>query len=108
MMEMFKVDCPHCGIKNAAAVGHLVSRQLTNQSAYCFEWRHVLSTCGTWAHSLRDEGNDAAHDPLEEGEARTIAAELRDFARLFLVYVYELPGRVDERRRARGERKAKS
>ena len=54
-----------------------------------------------FATELRLAGNEAAHDePLEDEDAERAQAEaLHDFARLLLVYLYELPGRVDARRR---------
>lgn len=49
-----------------------------------------------WAHIIRDDGNDAAHDedPFTESEA----SELVAFTELFLQYVFSLPGMLEERR----------
>lgn len=51
-----------------------------------------------WAHVIRLEGNDAAHDqdPYTESEAN----ELLAFADLYLTYVYTLPGRLKAKRTA--------
>jgi hypothetical protein len=60
-----------------------------------------------WAHQVRLGGADAAHDldPFTQEEAD----ELLDFAELYLIYVYSIPGRLEERRaRAAAERAAKS
>jgi hypothetical protein len=42
-----------------------------------------------WAHEVRLGGNDALHDPEEL--TTTEAAQLRDFAELFLIYAFTLP-----------------
>jgi hypothetical protein len=43
-----------------------------------------------WAHQIRLDGNDAAHDedPFTEDEAK----RLHEFTRLFLLYAFTLPG----------------
>ena len=59
-----------------------------------------------WAHQVRLGGNDAAHD--EDPYSKEEAEELLDFAELYLTYVYNLPGRLKERRdRAAAEKAAK-
>lgn len=50
------------------------------------------------AHVIRLEGNDAAHEDEQFGEART--KQLAEFAELFLIYAFTLPERV---KRTRGE-----
>ena len=47
-----------------------------------------------WAHQIRDDGNDAAHEdqPMEVSRARALA----DFTRLFLLYTFSLPGMLRE------------
>jgi hypothetical protein len=49
-----------------------------------------------WAHEIRSEGNDAAHEeePFTEEDARS----LKDFCEYFLVYTYTLPKRIELRR----------
>lgn len=49
-----------------------------------------------WAHAIRVDGNDAAHDPDEftEDEAKQIC----EFARTFLEYVFTMPGKLAARR----------
>ena len=58
-----------------------------------------------WAHEVRLGGADAAHDldPFTQEEAD----ELLDFAELYLIYVYSLPGPLTERRARAEAEKAK-
>jgi hypothetical protein len=55
----------------------------------------------TWAHEIRIIGNDAAHEeePFEEKHA----SDLAKFSKLFLMYVFTLPGMLKERRGATAE-----
>jgi hypothetical protein len=49
-----------------------------------------------WAHVIRLEGNDAAHEeePFEEEQAKA----LHYFAEIFLTYVFSLPGELARRK----------
>ena len=49
-----------------------------------------------WAHHIRLDGNDAAHEdqPMVASRARALA----DFTRLFLLYTFSLPGMLREAR----------
>jgi hypothetical protein len=49
-----------------------------------------------WAHSIRDLGNDAAHEeePFLEGEAKALQA----FTETFLTYAFTLPGMIEARK----------
>jgi hypothetical protein len=49
-----------------------------------------------WAHEIRSEGNEAAHEeePFTEEDARS----LKDFCEYFLIYTYTLPKRIELRR----------
>lgn len=49
-----------------------------------------------WAHQIRIDGNDAAHD--EKPFAQEEAAQLLEFVRLLLTYVFTLPAQVAARR----------
>ena len=49
-----------------------------------------------WAHAIRLNGNDAAHDPDPFGQDE--AHQIRSFTEIFLRYVYELPGLLAERK----------
>jgi hypothetical protein len=49
-----------------------------------------------WAHIIRDDGNDAAHE--EEPYTKDEATGLEAFTKLFLTYAFTLPGMVRERR----------
>ncbi|WP_081429624.1 DUF4145 domain-containing protein [Solidesulfovibrio magneticus] len=53
-----------------------------------------------WAHQIRIDGNEAAHD--EAPLSREVAESLRDFTELMLMYLYTLPGMLEERRAAHG------
>lgn len=54
-----------------------------------------------WAHIIRDDGNDAAHE--EEPTTPAKAKELLDFTELFLMYTFTMPGMVGERKQPRDE-----
>lgn len=48
----------------------------------------------SWAHILREGGNDANHE--EEPYKTDEAKELRSFAEVFLTYVFTIPGKIAE------------
>ena len=56
-----------------------------------------------WAHQIRLDGNDAVHEaePSEEEETR----RLQDFTNLVLLYLFTLPGMLQE---ARGDTEEES
>lgn len=45
-----------------------------------------------WAHIIRDDGNDAAHE--EDPVTLEFASELLSFSELFLMYTFTMPGMV--------------
>ena len=49
-----------------------------------------------WAHQIRDDGNDAAHEdqPMRKDRAQALA----EFTRLFLLYAFSLPGMLAQAR----------
>ena len=49
-----------------------------------------------WAHQIRLDGNEAAHEdqPISEGRAQALS----EFTKLFLLYVFNLPGMLAEAR----------
>jgi len=49
-----------------------------------------------WAHIIRDDGNEAAHE--EDPVTSDFARELLSFAEMFLMYTFTMPGMVAERR----------
>lgn len=51
-----------------------------------------------WAHLIRLDGNQGAHDDVELSTAEI--AQLQDFTRLFLVYTFTLPEQVNARKAA--------
>ncbi len=51
-----------------------------------------------WAHQIRLDGNDAAHD--EEPFSKEDAERLQTFTELVLLYLFTLPGKLDEARAA--------
>lgn len=59
--------------------------------------RHLLtSQLKEWADAIRLDGNDAAHDP--DPFSPEEAHQIRSFTELFLMYVYTLPGMLNERK----------
>ncbi|MEE4383762.1 MAG: DUF4145 domain-containing protein [Pseudomonadales bacterium] len=63
------------------------------------ERRRITPLLAEWAHSLRLDGNEAAHGmaPVDPADA----AEAVDFAEVFLTYVFTMPARIAARRIAR-------
>ncbi len=49
-----------------------------------------------WAHIIRDDGNEAAHE--EEPVSPEFSGEILSFAEMFLMYTFTMPGMVAERR----------
>jgi len=49
-----------------------------------------------WAHIIRDDGNEAAHE--EEPVSEKFAEELLSFTELFLMYTFTMPGMVKTKR----------
>ena len=59
------------------------------------EQHNLTPAMKDWAHIIRLEGNDAAHeDQFEKGDAE----QMHWFTELFLIYVYSLPARVKKYR----------
>ena len=56
-----------------------------------------------WAHHIRELGNEAAHGPVRGEAAADQARELLEFTRLVLMYLFTLPGMVEEARRRDGD-----
>jgi hypothetical protein len=62
------------------------------------DWLHsrgkLTDELKTWAHKMRDEVNDAAHeeDPYSDREAK----DLRELTEVFLLYVFTIPGKIKE------------
>jgi len=61
---------------------------------WMFENNLITDNIREWADQVRVEGNDALHEPDEFDEQD--AASLRYFTEMFLIYVFEMPGRVAE------------
>jgi hypothetical protein len=51
-----------------------------------------------WAHAIREDGNDAAHEPMPYTEPE--AKQLHEFTKTFLEYVFMLPGELAARKTA--------
>lgn len=49
-----------------------------------------------WAHIIRDDGNEAAHE--EEPVTAEFTEEILSFAEMFLMYTFTMPGMVASRR----------
>ncbi|GAB7026398.1 DUF4145 domain-containing protein [Geotalea toluenoxydans] len=56
------------------------------------EMGKVTDDLKEWAHIIRDNGNDAAHE--EEPVSKEFADELLSFTELFLMYTFTMPGMV--------------
>ena len=58
--------------------------------------KKITPDLATWGQAIWKDGNDASHDsdPFTEPEAR----QIRAFTELFLMYVYTLPGMLNERK----------
>lgn len=56
----------------------------------------VTESLKDWAHIVREDGNDAAHEEAPVAEAH--ASELLAFSELFLMYVFTMPGMISEKR----------
>ncbi|MFT5708357.1 MAG: hypothetical protein ACI9ES_002659 [Oceanospirillaceae bacterium] len=54
-----------------------------------------------WAHIIRDDGNEAAHE--QEPVTPTFSTELLSFAEMFLMYTFTMPGMVADRRQETSE-----
>ena len=63
----------------------------------------ITSELKSWAHAIRDDGNDAAHE--EQPVTPEFADELLSFTELFLMYVFTMPGMV-EAKKGKGEKNA--
>jgi Domain of unknown function (DUF4145) len=63
------------------------------------DWLHskgkLTDDLKAWAHLVRDEGNDAAHE--EAPYTPEQAQDLRDLTEVFLMYVFTIPGKIAER-----------
>jgi len=55
----------------------------------------ITNSLKEWAHIIREDGNESAHE--EEPVTRKFAEELLSFTELFLLYVFTMPGMVNER-----------
>ena len=58
----------------------------------------LLPELGDWAHQIRLGGNDAAHD--DEPFTKEEAEGLQTFTRLVFLYLFTLPGMLEEARRS--------
>ena len=64
---------------------------------------HLTRDLADWAHHIRELGNEAAHGPVMGEAAADQARELLEFTRLVLMYLFTLPGMVEEARRRDGD-----
>ena len=64
----------------------------------------ITKDLGVWAHQVRIGGNEAGHEEETYGEVD--ATELVLFAELFLLYVFTLPGMLEDRKSRRESRAA--
>jgi len=92
-----RFDCPTLSpgsfAKPAASAARMSARIFKR-----LEWLHenhkITPDIRSWADHVRVEGNAALREPEEFGEGD--AKALRFFTEMFLRYVFELPGAVEE------------
>lgn len=72
------------------------------QRIEALEQEHLITPdLKDWAHIIRDDGNDAAHE--EEPVSAEFAKELLGFTELFLMYTFTMPGMVKAKKRVDNE-----
>ena len=68
-------------------------KQRLNDRIDTLAGQHLLTpTMRDWAHMIRLEGNEAAHE--EEQFTQEKATQMKEFTELFLLYAFTLPARV--------------
>ncbi|AIH04453.1 DUF4145 domain-containing protein [Thermodesulfobacterium commune] len=60
----------------------------------------ITKPIADWAHHVRIEGNESLHDLLYTDITPEEAEEIVEFVKLFLIYTFELPARIKEKRRS--------
>jgi hypothetical protein len=73
--------------------------KLNNRIDTLAEKHEITPAMQEWAHVIRLDGNEAAHE--EEPFDRETCEALKSFTELFLMYVFSLPGMLEERRAAK-------
>ncbi len=77
---------------NPSDLQNVLGRNLYNR----IEWLHgqnkLTLDMKEWAHIIRDEGNDAAHDEIPYTKEE--AEQLQHFTQVFLMYVFTIPAMV--------------
>ncbi len=81
---------------STALLGADKSKNLFNRIEELEGKRLLTPDLKEWAHAIRLDGNTALHDPTLFTEEEAI--QIRSFTEIFLKYVYELPGMLDERK----------
>lgn len=56
----------------------------------------ITSELKNWAHVIRDDGNEAAHE--EDPVTPEFADELLSFTELFLMYSFTMPGMIESKK----------
>ena len=86
-------------VEMAAASKDAAEAGLARKIRWLAENHKITADMADWADEIRLAGNEAAHgdEPIDEGEASSVAA----FAELFLMYLFQLPGMLAERREGR-------
>ena len=76
-----------------------MSGSLASRIDQLAELHEITPSLQAWAHSIRLDGNSATHevDLVEALDAKNIL----DFTELFLMYVFTLPGMLDQRKMAK-------
>jgi hypothetical protein len=74
----------------------LLKKNLNDRIKVLLENGRLTQDLADWAHILREEGNDAAHE--EEPYSNEEADTLHEFCKVYLLYVYSLPGMIKARK----------
>lgn len=79
-------------------LGEVLKKPLYQRIERLHKDQRITADIKDWAHIVRDEGNDAAHD--EAPYTKEAATELHGFARVLLMYVFTMPKLVEKYRPA--------
>lgn len=77
---------------NPSDLNKWLNATLKQRIEWLFSQGKLTKPLKDWAHIIRDEGNDAAHE--EDPYTKEEAEELGHFTEVFLMYVFTLPGKI--------------
>jgi hypothetical protein len=80
---------------NPGDLDAVIARVLKQRIDWLHDKGKLTEDLKAWAHLMRDEGHDAAHeeDPYTPDEAE----DLRDLTEVFLMHVFTIPGKIAEK-----------